>query len=627
MTGRLFFDRKSNYPLSPEYQGTVLNLFPQPRKVIYKGRHTNLAGRSHIWIDTQASHRLRKRILAASNLLPGLLQVSSVNTSKDDLFLHILPLDSSYKRQQYTLTISDQGVSLVGGSEEGVHYGLQTLVQLIAEHRFELPLCRIEDHPDLENRGYFLDVSRCKVPSMQTIYNIVDGLVALKINQFQLYIEHTFAFANHPLVWQDASPFTASEILELDAYCKDRFIELVPNLNSFGHFERWLRYPEYHQYAECPDGFEHPFGGSRRFGSTLKPNKFSLQLLNELYTEYLPNFSSSQFNIGGDEPWELGQGWSRKRCEKEGTSRVYLDFLAKINRLVGRHNRKMMFWGDIVLQEPANLDLIPDQSTAMIWGYEADHPFRKQCQLLADLNLPFYVCPGTSSWNTLTGRSANTLLNLKNAARQALKFGANGYLITDWGDHGHHQYLPITYPGLLLGACYSWCFKANTDVDPARGINRIFFEDDDGDTGHLCWQLGKVLELAPAKLRNATIFNQLLFWQMDQQPDFMKELRTEDLQHCLDAFDQLDAQLPQCNGNAADANLVRQELGNAIRMAKHGINRYLLYKGEINDVSKVRRELQAIIPLHEELWLSRNRRGGLYESSSHLRRSLKPLQD
>ncbi len=86
-----------------------------------------------------------------------------------------------------------------------------------------------------------LDISRCKVPQMRTLFRMVEKMAAMKLNQLQLYTEHTFAFQNHPQVWKAASPMTAEEILELDAHCRKHFIELVPNFNSFGHWERWLK--------------------------------------------------------------------------------------------------------------------------------------------------------------------------------------------------------------------------------------------------------------------------------------------------------------------------------------------------------------------------------------------------
>src|SRR5205085_841863 len=105
-----------------------------------------------------------------------------------------------------------------------------------------LPELRINDSPDFAVRGIMLDISRDKVPTMPTLFALVDLFAELKINQLQLYTEHTFAYANHPDVWRDASPMTPDEIKTLDAYCRTKFIELVPNQNSFGHMERWLKH-------------------------------------------------------------------------------------------------------------------------------------------------------------------------------------------------------------------------------------------------------------------------------------------------------------------------------------------------------------------------------------------------
>ena len=101
-------------------------------------------------------------------------------------------------------------------------------------------------------RGYMLDVSRDKVPTLATLKRIVDLLERFGYNQFQLYTEHTFAYSRHKAVWKDASPLTADEVRELDAYCSFKGIELVPNQNSFGHLERWLAFDEYRPLAELP---------------------------------------------------------------------------------------------------------------------------------------------------------------------------------------------------------------------------------------------------------------------------------------------------------------------------------------------------------------------------------------
>lgn len=84
---------------------------------------------------------------------------------------------------------------------------------------------------------------------------------------------------------------------------------------------------------------------------------------------------------------------------------------------------KMMFWGDIILQQPDLISRLPKDSIALEWGYEADHPFDADGAKFTEAGVPFYVCPGTSSWNSLVGRTDNALGNLLNAAENGLKQG------------------------------------------------------------------------------------------------------------------------------------------------------------------------------------------------------------
>ena len=76
--------------------------------------------------------------------------------------------------------------------------------------------------------------------------------------------------------------------------------------------------------------------------------------------------------------------------------------------------------------------------------------------MFAKSKIPFYVCPGTSTWQTLIGRHDNALANLRAAAKAGRKHGAIGYLITDWGDGGHPQPLAVSYLPLLAGASLAW---------------------------------------------------------------------------------------------------------------------------------------------------------------------------
>ena len=374
----------------------------------------------------------------------------------------VVSRDDGIAAEGYRLSIGSDEIRIAAHDGRGAFYAIQTLRQIIRQSPDALPALEIEDSPDFPTRGVMLDISHDKVPTMDTLFTLIDKLAELKINQVQLYTEHTFAYAKHPQVWKNASPLTGEQIRQLDHFCRERFIELVPNQNSFGHMERWLRHPEYKDLSECPDGFDFPWGQHMPTGFSLNPlDERSLRLVEGLFDELLPNFSSKQFNVGCDETFDLGLGRSKEEVEKRGKETVYLEFLLKIYKSVKSHGRTMQFWGDIILHKPELIPKLPKDVVALNWGYEIGHPFAKETAAFQDAGVPFYVCPGTSSWCTIAGRTDNALVNLKDAADQGLAHGAIGYLNTDWGDHGHLQYLPISYLGLVAGAAYSWCIASN----------------------------------------------------------------------------------------------------------------------------------------------------------------------
>ena len=372
-----------------------------------------------------------------------------------------VPTDESYR-----LRVHAGGIDLHAATPTGAFRAAATLKQWFAAHGkptdsgFEAPAVEIEDRPDFGVRGAMLDVSRNRVPTMKYLERLVDRLADWKINHLQLYVEHAYAYEDHEDVWRDASPFTAGEIRSLDAYCRERFIELTPNQNSFGHFHRWLVHDRYRPLAEVPEGFRHPF--------SIDPEPFSLcatdprvpELLEGLYDELLPQFGSRRFNVGLDETFDLGRGRSAEACAERGKPAVYLDFLHRIHGLVAERGRQMLFWGDIILEHPELIDRVPEDAVALCWGYEADHPFADQCARLAASGREFWVCPGTSSWASFGGRLQNAAGNLAAAATAGRETGARGFLITDWGDHGHLQPPAIAELPLSIGAGFAWSVEA-----------------------------------------------------------------------------------------------------------------------------------------------------------------------
>lgn len=530
--------------------------------------------------------------------------------------------------QAYRLNISAEGVVIEASQPAGLRYAFVTLHSILRDTGGRLPLVDIMDWPDFEVRGVMLDVSRDKVPTMSTLRKLIELFASLKYNQLQLYIEHTFQYRGHPEVWRGASPLTPSEIRRIDRLCRANGIELVPNQNSFGHMERWLKHDRYAPLAEYDGPYQAPWGEMRTLPTTLNPlDPRSIKLVESMYSELLPCFSSRTLNVGCDEPFELGQGKSRKRASAVGAGRVYFDFLMKIRRAAARHGRKIQFWSDWIQHNPELIGQLPRDVTSLVWGYEADHPFALECARAIKAGVACYVCPGTSSWCSIAGRTTNMLKNLEAAARIGLGQGATGYLVTDWGDYGHRQTLPVSYGGFLYGAAVSWCRRANHRIDLGAELDRVVFKDAHGGTGDIWLEAGRIHELSGVLQKNRSVlFNCMANDLTKPESRFGVSLRAIDrMERRLDSIRNLATRLrPQCD----DAALVRDELKLTLAVLDHAIRR--LRHMHLDARSPARRrgakvlakQIRTIMSEHQRIWRLRNRPGGLIASLGYYRTNL-----
>jgi hypothetical protein len=405
----------------------------------------------------------------------------------------------------YALTIDRSGVRIEFRETPSLRAASATLRQLLREYGRRLPCLRIRDWPDFPRRGVMLDISRGRVPKLETLLDLVEKLSDFKINELQLYTEHTFAYKKYKSIWQSWGALTAKEIQILDARCRELGIDLVPNQNSFGHLRYFLADPRLKKLGELSQPYEAEAKDFLRRPTTLSPNHpGTLPFLRGLYDELLPNFSSPFFNIGGDETWDLGKGQSNKLCEAKGKGRVYFDFLKKIHGEVKARHRKMMFWGDIILKYPKLIRELPKDVIALNWGYEASHPFEKEAAQFTKARIPFYVCPGTSTWQTIIGRHDNGLANLQAAAKSGKKFSAIGFLNTDWGDGGHPQPLAVSWPLFAAGAALAWNSNMLDKRSLLAVLSRDVFEDPTGKVAGAGFKLGFAHQKLGVKALNET---------------------------------------------------------------------------------------------------------------------------
>lgn len=522
--------------------------------------------------------------------------------------------DSSLPAQGYVLEVAAAGVGIRAADAAGMRYAQATLDQLISRFGARIPTLTIHDQPRFAVRGVMLDVSRDRIPTMAEFSRIIAQLAAWKINHLQLYVEHTVAYAGHETVWQGLDPLTPAELRTLDDECARHGIELAANQNCFGHLSGFLKHPAYHHLAEIAIDGSWDFNGlvTRTGPFSLCPSEpAAIAFVADLLTQLCPLIRSPWVNVGCDETFDVGQGRSRAAVAERGRAAVYLEFLNTVCRLVTSHGKRPQFWADIALEHPEALDQLPAGALGLAWGYEGDACFARWCEQLAAVGRSAWVCPGTSSWRSITGRTAERRANLlaAAAAHQAV-----GFLITDWGDLGHRQQWPIALHGLAEGAHRAW--SGTADWDPRCAGFQAFgtaalgpWLDAVGEVDSDLRQLGGKLQTDGSRLplRNATA----MFTDLHLNTPYIGSI--QQWQAVEQRITELAAQRPASNSLQVDRELVH-----TLAVARFACARARVRRGDSAlSIDLLKKHLSDIRTEYQALWLTRSRGGGLAASCSH----------
>ena len=389
-------------------------LLPCPKKVQEQGGNYHLNFKAMIVVDSSCpegidvyAQMLQEEISSSTGIK---IKRTRGLAKKGDIRLFV---DESCFESRYYLDVNEDGITICGGGTASLGQGVQTLRQLFRQYAGLLPAVKIEDEPDFKTRGFFHDVTRGRVQTLSNLKKMVDTMAFYKLNQLQLYIEHTYLFRDMTELWRDETPLEAQEIMELDAYCAERGIELVPCLASFGHLYKLLGTRSYAALCELEGSAGQEFSfWDRMAHHTLNPLDLrSMELIKGMIGEFMQLFSSDKFNICADETFDLGTGKSREEAGERGRGVLYAEFVSELFDYLVENGKTPMFWGDIICESPALIKEFPGETICLAWGY-SEQEKDTQVRVLSEAGAKLYVCPGTRGWNHFVNQMYESYENI-----------------------------------------------------------------------------------------------------------------------------------------------------------------------------------------------------------------------
>ncbi|WP_207513685.1 beta-N-acetylhexosaminidase [Longitalea luteola] len=276
---------------------------------------------------------------------------------------------------EYKLSITPKEISISARSQEGIFYGVTSLVQLIQQSISKnatalIPCWDIEDKPAFAWRGILLDESRYFF-GKETVKFILDWMAFYKLNRFHWHLTDDPGWrleikkypklglvggvGNYFDTLAAAKYYTQEEIKEIIAYAQQRFIEVIPEIDMPGHARGANKaYPQFSG------------GGSKQYPEfTFNPGREeTYKYLTDILKETNALFPSEMIHLGGDEVHFGNEQWNTNKDVQQlmkdkklaNLKAVETYFIERMADSVVRMNNKALFWDEVAGSsfDPAN---------------------------------------------------------------------------------------------------------------------------------------------------------------------------------------------------------------------------------------------------------------------------------
>lgn len=319
--------------------------------------------------------------------------------------------------------------------------------------------------------GVMLDCSRNAVMTVKSVKKYADIIKKMGYNTLMLYTEDTFEIDGEPYFGHLRGRYTKAELKEIDAYCNEIGIELIPCIQTLAHLNamfQWRRV--YGTINDCDDVL-------------LIDDERTYELIEKMIKTVSECFSSNKIHIGMDEAIRVGLGKHLEEHGYENKYEILKRHLKKVYDIVDKYGLEPMVWHDMFLKatvgksgihEPitnpeviSESDLLPENTSLVYWNYylpESDvyAMTLNACKLF---NRKVIFAGGAKAWQSPAPNNAYSLKNTKAALDACKECGIKDILMTVWGDDGSECSRYSILPVLMFAAEYS---KGNTDMDSIK---------------------------------------------------------------------------------------------------------------------------------------------------------------
>lgn len=501
--------------LSASCMADGLSIIPRPAKLVEGNGQFTFGQVTTAWADAYEGDSIQSLLKSFEQEFTSTtgLAFKASKAAKAALQLRLNP---SLKGESYCLSVSKTNVIIEAACPVGFFYALQTLKQMLPTRAvmagvsvekgtsMTLPVVEIEDAPRFGWRGFMLDEGR-HFFGKKAVKQVLDVMAAYKMNRFHWHLTDDQGWRveikKYPrlttygawrntmtLSWGNTLPdgeryggyYTQDDVREIVAYARERFIEIVPEVDIPGHSQAAVAvYPE---FLACDPEKPHEVWLSQGVSTDVinVANPKAVQFAKDVIDELITLFPYQYMHLGGDEcpvkKWE-----QNKDCQallKQIGSKNYRDlqihFYKQLKDYVAskpaQQQRHFIFWNEVL---HGNTSVLGKDFTVMAWvgaDKAAQEAAKRGLTTILSPQIPYYINrrqskdvwePRSQGWGTETVEAVYNYVPMKNVAEnlQEKYMGVQANFWTEWVENTPKlQYLLL--PRLAAVAEAGWTPQA-----------------------------------------------------------------------------------------------------------------------------------------------------------------------
>lgn len=299
-----------------------------------------------------------------------------------------------------------------------------------------------------------LDCSRNGVMKLTALKKFIDTLASMGYNALQLYTEDTYEIKEEPLFGYMRGRYSQQELKEIDAYAKERGVELIPCIQVLGHLDQLFPWKRFQPIQDM-------------YNVLLVGEEETYALIDNMFATCAECFGSRKINICMDEVHVLGLGKYLDKHGYEKRSDILLKHLTRVCEIAKKYGFSPIMWSDMFFKLAFGayhtddealpqdvLDKVPQNVSVAYWNYMCTDPsvFDAMLKKHKDFKRPVWFAGTAKKFSSFCSGNAVSIDSLSVSLPACKRAGVENVLITLWGDYGDECSVAAVLPSLFYAA-------------------------------------------------------------------------------------------------------------------------------------------------------------------------------